>query len=372
MTDHHSTAISNERGVVICVDDESMILTSLREQLRSLGELGYMIETSTDGQDALDLLDDLIEDGEEVPLFISDHIMPGLKGDEVLKAVHERSPMTRCVLLTGQADLQAVQRAINEANLYRYMSKPWETSDLLMTARSAIESYLAERELVARRRELEATNEIFRRFVPEPFLRRIAAGGITGIEVGHAEMVELTILFSDIRGFTSISEQMSPTALLEMLNSYFEALCEPIHEQGGFIDKFIGDAIMAIFDGEGHAERALKAALGMQRALESWNQGSSHPLKSGIGVHSGEVVIGTVGSSKRMDSTVLGDAVNLASRLEGLTKEHRRSIIASHKVVESARVWLTRRGEEASWSAEQLGLAQVKGRREPVSYLGIT
>jgi class 3 adenylate cyclase len=355
-------------GVVICVDDEAMILTSLREQLRALSDLGLTVEFSTDGRDALDLLDELIEDGEEVPLFISDHIMPGLKGDEVLKAVAARSPKTRCVLLTGQADLEAVQRAVNEANLYRYMSKPWEQADLLMTARSAIDSYRTDVALEQHRRELEETNAVFKRFVPEPFIQRITSDGITSIELGRADQVELTILFSDIRGFTTLAETMSPPALLEMLNSYFEALSAPIHAVGGFIDKFIGDAIMAIFEGEGHAQRALEAALGMAEALKRWNEGRAQPLSFGVGMHSGEVVMGTVGTSTRMDSTVLGDSVNLAARLEGLTKDQEPPLIASEQTVTLAS--LSAEGA-SSWRVEEVGQTQVKGRAEPVRYFRV-
>ena len=358
-------------GVIICLDDEAMILTSLREQLRPLSELGLSVEVSTDGADALSLLRELLEEGEEVPLFISDQIMPGLKGDEVLKEVHAISPRTRSILLTGQADLDAVQRAVNEANLYRYISKPWEQADLMLTARAAIESYAAECEIQAQQRRLRATNEVFKRFVPEPFLRRIATQGLTDIVVGHAEQLELTILFSDIRGFTTLAESMRPAELLQLLNSYFEALSEPIHQVGGFIDKFIGDAIMAIFDGEAHARRAVEAAMGMMRALESWNRGRDQPLSSGIGLHTGEVVIGTVGTTKRMDSTVLGDAVNLASRLEGLTKTHGSPLIASEATVKQATHAAQASTAESTWRAVSLGETQVKGRHERVRYFKI-
>ena len=359
---------SKHRGVIICVDDEAMILTSLREQLREVNDWGFSVEVTTDGEDALELLDELLIEGEQVPLFISDQIMPGIKGDELLKRVKERSPETRGVLLTGQADLRAVERAVNQANLYRYLSKPWEQSDLLMTVRSAIESFLTDQELIARQCELQETNKVFRRFVPEPFLRRIATKGVTGIEVGYGELVEVTILFSDIRGFTSISEQMSPPNLMRMLNSYFAALSEPIHQNGGFIDKYIGDAIMAIFDGPNHAQRALEAAVDMQRALTQWNQKQSLPLRSGIGLHSGEVVIGTVGTHKRMDSTVLGDNVNLCARLEGLTKEHGHPIIVSKQTLD----FISHHDEQRSWEAHLLGSTQVKGRMEAVEYYHVT
>lgn len=358
--------IDQKRGVIICVDDESMILTSLREQLRQLSYMGFSVEMSTDSEDALELLDDLLKEGEEVPLFISDQIMPGMKGNEVLKQVHERSPQTRTILLTGQADIDAIQSAVNEANLYRYISKPWEQADLILTTKSAVESYLSDLEITKSRAELEATNEVFRRFVPEPFLRRIASTGLTSIAVGYHEELNLTVLFSDIRGFTTIAEQMPPATLLTMLNSYFTALSEPIHQHEGFIDKFIGDAIMAIFDGPQHAFNAVNAAVAMQEALSKWNETEHKSLRSGIGLHSGEVVIGTVGTESRMDSTVLGDSVNLAARLEGLTKEHGHPILASHSTLSLA----TEQGDVV-WRADPLGTTIIKGRNELVEYYKI-
>ena len=110
---NHSDQQSTEtQGVIICVDDESMILISLRDQLRQLSHMGVSVEMSTDGEDALELLNDLMNEGVEVPLFISDQIMPGLKGNEVLRRVHDISPQTKTVLLTGQADLEAIQAAL--------------------------------------------------------------------------------------------------------------------------------------------------------------------------------------------------------------------------------------------------------------------
>ena len=362
----HSNQLKQERGVIICVDDEPMILTSLREQLRQLTDMGFSIEVSTDGEDALELLKDLIAEEEAVPLFISDQIMPGLKGNEVLREVHRLSPQTKTVLLTGLADLEAVQSAVNEANLYRYMSKPWEQADLLMTTRTAIESYLNEQEVIKQRKALEQTNEVFKCFVPEPFLRRIASNGLSSIRVGYNELTELTILFSDIRGFTGIAEVMPPADLLAMLNSYFTALSEPIHRHQGFIDKFIGDAIMAIFEGPQHALNAVHAAIAMQEALVKWNHQNhqaQYPIKSGIGLHSGVAVMGTVGTVSRMDSTVLGDSVNLAARLEGLTKDHGHPIIVSENTVQLAQA-----SDAHTWRAEYLGNTSIKGRHEPVNY----
>ena len=362
----------SRRGVVICLDDEAMILTSLHEQLRPLLEDGLRVEVSHDGEEALELLEELLDDGDEVPLFISDQIMPGLKGDQVLKEVAARSPQTRTVLLTGQADLEAVQRAVNEARLYRYISKPWERADLLLTARGAVSSYRQERELAARRAEIEETNAVFRRFVPPAFLSRIAARGLAAIELGTAETLEVTVLFSDLRGFTTLSERLAPPDLLLFLNSYFEVVSAPIHAGQGAIDKFIGDAVMAIFEGEGHAARAVEAALGMLDALRAWSATRPEPVRAGVGLHSGVVVLGTVGTRDRMSSTVLGDTVNVAARLESQTKERGCELLVSEQTLRAAGRAAGGGGEGAApWAARLVDRAPVKGRAEEVAFYAV-
>ena len=142
----------------------------------------------------------------------------------------------------------------------------------------------------------------------------------------------------------------------------------PIHTQLGFVDKFVGDAIMAIFDlpqmsDAVEAENAVLAAIGMQEALNTYNLNfrdkDFFPIKVGIGIHSGQAVIGTVGSEDRMDSTVLGDAVNLASRLEGLTKHYGAKIIISHQT-------FSKLDDTAVFSYRELDYIRVKGKSEPV------
>ncbi|MGK5091097.1 7TM-DISM domain-containing protein [Deltaproteobacteria bacterium TL4] len=178
-------------------------------------------------------------------------------------------------------------------------------------------------------------SETFKKFVPMGFLNRIATQGISEIELGKAENDTMSILFCDIRSFTSFSEGLKPQEVLNFLNSYFKRMNRPIHNNKGFIDKFIGDAIMALFDLPEHQEDtagyAVNAAIEMHEELKIYNghrQSVGYlPVKIGIGIHTGPVVIGTVGSDDRMDSTVIGDNVNLASRLEDLTKYYNSQII---------------------------------------------
>jgi PAS domain S-box-containing protein len=148
------------KPVIICVDDEPTILESLKIELKKALTEKYIIETAEGGEDALDLLVELIEEeGCEVPLVISDYFMPDIKGDELLRQIHSISPQTIKILLTGQADLQAVSNAIKYAKLYRYIAKPWQTEDLILTVKEAIRSYDQSQQLAEQNIKLQELNE---------------------------------------------------------------------------------------------------------------------------------------------------------------------------------------------------------------------
>ena len=137
-----------KKPVILCVDDEQMLLVSLKQQLKHQFGNDYQIETAESGEEALDIVEELFEDNIELPLVISDQLMPGgIKGDELLTQIHAIAPKTLKILLTGQANAEAVGKAVNSANLYRYMSKPWEPTDLNLTVTEAIRRYFQDKEL---------------------------------------------------------------------------------------------------------------------------------------------------------------------------------------------------------------------------------
>ncbi len=148
-----------KKPVIICVDDEPTILDSLEIDLLKAFEDKYLIETAESGEEALELLAQLLADKYEVPLIISDHIMPNMKGDELLRNVHAISPKSLTIMLTGQADLSAVTNAINYAKLYRYIAKPWQTDDLKLTVTEAIYRYFQDKQLAEKRIELQEMNQ---------------------------------------------------------------------------------------------------------------------------------------------------------------------------------------------------------------------
>jgi adenylate cyclase len=211
-------------------------------------------------------------------------------------------------------------------------------------------------------------NQTFRKFVPKQFVDHFAKHGSSSLELGRADEDELAILFCDIRGFTGLSEKMSPQELMNFLNSYFLRMNDPIHQNGGFIDKFIGDAIMALFDRpEGQnsdkAQDAIRAALDLRYAINIYNQHRSNskypPINIGIGIHFGPVIIGTVGSDDRMDTTVIGDSVNIAYRLEALAPVYQTDIVVSAATLEVANA-------RQHFSYRVLDWVRVKGRSAPI------
>ncbi len=180
-------------------------------------------------------------------------------------------------------------------------------------------------------RELVETNEAMRRFVPSEFLQILERPTLAAVRAGDQVQRRMTVLFSDIRAFTELSESMTPEQNFNFLNSYLKRMEPSIHRHGGFIDKFMGDGIMALFPG--NPEQAIDSAIEMQRELAVFNQHRANSgyraLQVGIGIHVGDLILGMLGSSRRLEGTVISDAVNLASRLEDLTRTFGAQIIAS-------------------------------------------
>lgn len=180
--------------VVVCVDDEATILKSLRSQLRrGLGN-EYRIEIAESGEEALEIFAEITAQGMEIPLLISDYIMPSMKGDELLMKIHENYPRTLNILLTGQANMEAVGNAVNHANLYRYISKPWDETDLKLTIKEALRRYEQDQELLEKNLELEKLSASLEQKVKERTM-----------ELQHANL-ELSRL-ANLDGLTQIANR---------------------------------------------------------------------------------------------------------------------------------------------------------------------
>ncbi|HIK33987.1 MAG TPA: response regulator [Oscillatoriales cyanobacterium M59_W2019_021] len=507
---------------ILCVDDEQTILDSLKIELENAFGDDNLIEVAQGGEEALEVIEELIEDDYEIAIIISDYIMPDMKGDELLKRIHELSPKTLKIMLTGQADLTAVANAINYAKLYRYIAKPWHPEDLSLTVSEALSSYQLDKQLAQKTIELETVNraleaanqeqikliaqlkenedrltqfleampvgvfvtdsngqpyylnsraqnllgrglvevadphqlrEVYQlylarsdrlypddrdiilralngesatvddleirkgdraipieawgtpiydaqgnitytiaafqditerqkaeaerleftdrllqlnraneRFVPSQFLRLLDKQSIVEVQLGESVEQTMSILFADIRSFTTLSEHLTLDENFRFINSFLSRMEPAILNNQGFIDKYIGDGIMALFGGD--ADDAIRAGIAMLHNLAEYNihRGRSgyKPIEIGIGINTGNLMLGTVGGQFRMDGTVIGDAVNLASRVEGLTKYYGASLLISDRTFFALRT-------PEKYDLRAIDRVTVKGKSEKVS-----
>lgn len=300
-----ATRMVSARERVLVVDDSAAIRHLVADCLR---RQGFRVETAVDGQDGLEKAT-----REPPDLVLTDYDMPRMTGFEFVVALR-RQPSTRdlpIVMLTAR-DTRRDQAQMRAAGLTSYLVKPFGTDKCI----AIVERVLAETRLA---RYKEAS----RLYISEGAVRaaeELSKAGALG-EV-RAREVDATLLFSDISGFTAMSTRMRPAEVVAILNASFDALCIVIKQHGGDIDKFIGDAIMAVFEDrpeldDPHPLRAAKAAWGMQRALDDFNAGRESPLVMRIGLNSGPIVRGDIGSRfVRRDYTCIGDVVNRAQRHE--------------------------------------------------------
>ncbi|CAB1370513.1 bacteriohemerythrin [Denitratisoma oestradiolicum] len=209
---------------------------------------------------------------------------------------------------------------------------------------------------------LTESEAAYGRFVPQQFLQLLGRPSIVEVELGDHVEKEMTLLFSDIRDFTLLSEAILPAENFRFINSYLSTMEPVVARNRGIIDKYIGDGIMALFPGT--ADDGVRAGIDMLRRLVIYNQGRSRagyaPIRIGIGLNTGLVMMGTVGGPNRMDSTVIGDAVNLASRLEGLTKNYGTPLIISDQTLHSLE-------DRGAYSIRFLDRLSVRGRYQAQS-----
>jgi two-component system sensor histidine kinase ChiS len=338
------------------VDDEPANLTLLEELLRLEG---YATVSAESGAEALSLARASRPD-----LILLDIMMPEMNGFDVCEILRKDTALQTVpvIFLTALDDDTSRLRGL-EMMADDYLTKPFNSRLLLAKVENilqlskmrsqAVSSQFnqqvkeqSKRQIAAAWEANEYLSEKFQLFVPEQLLGRIAPQGIESIQLGNVTEEELTILFCDIRGFTAIAESQEARETFEWLNAFFTKMNDCITSHGGFIDKYLGDAIMSVFDKpKSHAMDAIEAAVAMQESLQKFNASRQkynleNPLNIGTGINTGIGMIGTLGSDRRMDSTVIGDVVNTASRLENLTKIYGCQIIVSENALVHAREFL--------------------------------
>lgn len=347
---------------IVCVDDERMVLESLREQARRSLPRDLRIETAESGDEALEVFDELRRAGTDVPVVVSDHLMPGMRGSQLLAAIHRVDPRCRCILLTGQATADAVGEAVNEASLYRYLGKPWAESDLVMTVREALRSWEQAIELERRSAALLEAHAASLRFVPREFLELLGRDRVVDVRFGDHVVRDVTVFFSDLRGYTAIVEGKTHSEAFAFVNAYVGLMDEVIRAHGGFVSNIEGDAVLALFTGR--PADAIRAGIAAQRAIDAMNDRrrslGDAPIRSGVGVHRGPLLLGTIGSDERLQCDVVGDAVNLASRIESLTKTFGTRMLVSGAALDAS-------GIGGELDTREVGRVRPKGSTTPVT-----
>ncbi|MBF0621062.1 MAG: bacteriohemerythrin [Magnetococcales bacterium] len=271
----------------------------------------FEVETATQGSDAVAMTEQALKgDTPFAVAFIDIRMPPGMDGLETAKRIRELDERIYLVIVTAYVDraIDEIQYALSHDALF--IRKPISQDEIRQLARNACISW-------DRRMALHHKSRIL-----------FGDGDLDSVRLGDCVEKRLTILFTDIRGFTTLSEQMEPEEVFRFLNTFLGKMVPIIHKHGGVIDKFIGDAIMALFDGP--ADHAVAASVEMLQALQTdpnmpvWQ--ASEP-RIGIGLNTGIVMLGTVGSAERIQRTVIGDTVNSASRTEALTKSYQTPLI---------------------------------------------
>ncbi len=298
---------------VLVVDDDPIHVRAIVNYLVSEN---YEVYHASNGMEALDAVNENFRPN----IILLDLVMPGMTGFEVCEKIRQRfhSHDLPIVMLTVKNQVNEVMAGL-DAGANDYLTKPISKHELI----ARIKTHL----------RLSNLNSAYSRFVPRQFLNLLQKDSILDVKLGDHLHREMSILFSDIRSFTTLSEKMTPEENFKFINSYLSRMEPEIMKNRGFIDKYIGDSIMALFSGG--ADDAIRAAIAMLHKLVEYNQHRQSigydPVQIGIGINTGSLMLGTVGGQNRMDGTVISDAVNLASRIESLTKEYGVSLLISHQ-----------------------------------------
>jgi len=336
----------NQRIKILVVDDEPI---NIQVITNNLSLENYAITKASNGLEALNL----IASGFKPDLILLDVMMPQMTGYEVCREVRKKySPLEMPILmLTAKNQTTDLVEAFNlEAN--DYVTKPFIKKELLARINTQI--------------RLAKLNAAYGRFVPHDFLSLLEKPSIIEVKLGDNQERDMTVLFADIRSFTSLSELMTPPENFAFINTYLGKVSPAIRKNNGFIDKYIGDAVMALFSTS--PDDGVRAAIDMQEEVNIFNQEREQkglfPIAIGIGLHAGNLMLGTIGERERMESTVIADAVNLASRLEGLTKIYGARILVSGAIID-------RLEEPEKYKYRFVDRVTVKGKTNAVSVFEI-
>jgi two-component system, sensor histidine kinase ChiS len=330
---------------LVVVDDNPVNLQVMKNQLS--GE-EFHIQPFLNGEKALA---HILENPPDLVLL--DIMMPEIDGYTLCRRIREKYSSTDLpiVLVTAKSEAMDMEEGL-AAGANDFLAKPYTQEELMARIRTHL--------------NLAKINTIYSRFVPMEFIDFLGHDNIADIRLGDQVQKEMTVLFVDIRAFTALSEIMTPQENFKFINSFLSRLSPMIQENGGIIDKYIGDSIMALFPNR--PEDAIKAAIEMVGHMEVYNRQRAscgyRPISIGVGIHTGNLILGIIGDKGRMQGTVISDAVNLASRIQDVTKLYGANIIISQES-------FIKLENPTDYGFRFLGKVRVKGKNRSVSLFEI-
>ena len=337
---------------ILVVDDEADLEVLIKQKFRQkIREHQYEFVFAINGVRALEQL----EQHHDIDVVLSDINMPEMDGLTLLSKLNEQNSLLKAVIVSAYGDMENIRTAMNRG-AFDFITKPVNFEDLELTMEKTIKHVRQMRETMQAIKE----NNILKMYVDETVLNFMGSREFES-SLMENETIEATVAFIDICSFTTISENEPPDRVVKLLNNYFDVMVKEIIAQGGFIDKFIGDAIMAVFRGEYHLDRAIDACLAVRQKISDLPEvlgNIQFKPKVSIGINSGEMISGNIGSAnlRRLDYTVIGDAVNTAQRLQSCAREGQIIISeTSYQLVKE------------SFNCRSVGEVKLKNKSNPVT-----
>lgn len=343
---------------ILVADDEADLEMLIKQKFRrQIREHEYEFVFAANGCEALEK----IRENADVDIVLSDINMPEMDGLTLLTELSNVSPLIKSVIVSAYGDMDNIRTAMNRG-AFDFLCKPVNFDDLEVTMKKTIHHVQQLRQTLEAIKE----NNILRMYVDETVLNFMNRREFENSLMVN-ETVEATTVFIDICSFTSISEHESADTVVKLLNRYFDVIVKEIIAQNGYVDKFIGDAVMAVFRGDYHLDRAIEACLAVRVAIEKLPGYDNLPAgqagnisfmpKVSIGINTGEMISGNIGSAtlRRLDYTVVGDAVNTAQRLQSAAKAGQ--ILISESSYEKVK---------ESFNCRKIGEVSLKNKKDPI------
>lgn len=337
---------------ILVVDDEADLELLIKQKFRKkIRENIYEFVFAQNGQEALER----VSENPDLDVVLSDINMPVMDGLTLLTRLPEANPVVRAVVVSAYGDMQNIRTAMNRG-AFDFVCKPVDFEDLDLTVEKTLTHVNQVRETVKAIKE----NNILKMYVDENVINFMSTKEFEK-SLFENEVVDATVMFLDVCGFTAFSEASPADEVVKLINQLFEIIVKEVLAQNGHVDKFMGDAVMAVFRGNYHLDRAIDVAIAVREHIKTAPEVTSggkvfKPMIS-IGINSGEMISGNIGSAslKRLDYTVIGDSVNTAQRLQSVAKANQ--VVISEEVYEKVK---------ESFKCERIGEVSLKNKSKPV------